>query len=120
MTTTDDYIATFPDEVRPILTEVAEALRRALPGAEERMRYGMPAFMLGDRYALHFAGWKKHVGLYPVPTGDAKFEEAISPYRRAKDTVRFPISRPVPLELVSEITELCLKRRAAVTEGHDA
>ncbi|WP_281362247.1 hypothetical protein [Cellulomonas humilata] len=29
MTTTDEYIATFPDEVRPILTEVAEALRRA-------------------------------------------------------------------------------------------
>ena len=66
MNATDDYIATFPDDVRPILTEVAAALRRALPGAEERIRYDMPAFMLGDRYALHFAGWTKHVGLYPV------------------------------------------------------
>jgi len=103
MNATDDYIATFPDEVRPILTEVAEALRRALPGAEERIRYGMPAFMLGDRYALHFAGWKKHVGLYPVAPLDAELEAEVAPYRAAKDTVKLLYTNPVPTELVERI-----------------
>ncbi|WP_456787094.1 iron chaperone [Cellulomonas sp. P5_C5] len=103
MTTTDDYIATFPDDVRPILTEVAEALRRALPGAEERIRYGMPAFMLDDRYALHFAGWKHHVGLYPVAPLEAGLEAEVAPYRAAKDTVKLLYKDPVPTALVERI-----------------
>ena len=100
---TDEYIATFPDDVRPILTEVAAALRRALPGAEERIRYGMPAFMLGDRYALHFAGWKKHVGLYPVAPLDPELEAEVAPYRAAKDTVKLLYKKPVPTDLVERI-----------------
>ena len=92
--TTDEYIASFPEEVRPILGEVAAALRRALPGAEERIRYGMPAFMLTDRYALHFAGWKQHVGLYPVGRLDPDLEAEVGPYRAQKDTVKLLLPRP--------------------------
>ena len=103
MTTTDDYIATFPDEVRPILTEVAEALRRALPGAEERIRYGMPAFLLGDRYALHFAGWKHHVSVYPIPDGDAALDSELAPYKAARGTLQFPLDKPMPLELIGRV-----------------
>jgi uncharacterized protein YdhG (YjbR/CyaY superfamily) len=66
-TTIDNYIATFPDEVQPMLQRVRQSIRAALPDAEERIRYGMPAIMLNDRYAVHFAGWKKHIGLYPIP-----------------------------------------------------
>jgi uncharacterized protein YdhG (YjbR/CyaY superfamily) len=100
---TDEYIATFTDEVRPILTEVAAALRRALPGAEERIRYGMPAFMLGDRYALHFAGWKHHVGLYPVGPLAPALEAEVAPYRAAKDTVKLLYRDPLPTELVERV-----------------
>ena len=103
MNTTDEYVATFPDEVRPILAEVAAALRRALPGAEERIRYGMPAFMLGDRYALHFAGWKHHVGLYPVAPLDPELEAEVAPYRSQKDTAKFLYRDPVPTDLVERI-----------------
>jgi len=101
--TTDEYVATFPDEVRPILAEVAAALRRALPGTEERIRYGMPAFMLGDRYALHFAGWKHHVGLYPVATLDAELEAEVAPYRTAKDTVKLLYRDPLPTDLIERL-----------------
>ncbi|KRD43601.1 hypothetical protein ASE38_05110 [Cellulomonas sp. Root930] len=103
MNTTDEYIATFPDDVRPILAEVAAALRRALPGAEERIRYGMPAFMLGGRYALHFAGWKHHVGLYPVATLDPELEAEVAPHRSAKDTVKLLYRDPVPTDLIERI-----------------
>ena len=76
--TIDDYIATFPDDVRPLLHGVRGAIRAALPGAEERIRYGMPAVMLSERSAIHFAAWKKHIGLYPVSVlpGDLEAEVA--------------------------------------------
>ena len=109
----DDYIASYPEETRTQLAGVRRAIRRAVPQAGEKISYGMATFTIEGKPLIYYAGWKNHVGLYPVPTGDPAFEEAIGPYRRAKDTVRFPINRPVPLELVAEITELCLKRRAA-------
>jgi len=108
----EDYIASFPEETRAPLAGVRRTIREAAPRAEEKISYGMATFTLDGRPLVYFAGWKKHIGLYPVPTGDADFEAAIGPYRRAKDTVRFPIARPVPLDLVTQITQLCLRRHA--------
>ncbi|MER7073209.1 DUF1801 domain-containing protein [Terrabacter sp. NPDC000476] len=109
----DDYIASYDEETRTQLAGVRDAIREVAPQAGEKISYGMASFTLDGKPLIYYAGWKNHVGLYPVPTGDEDFEEAIGPYRRSKDTVRFPISRPVPLELIGEITELCLERRRA-------
>lgn len=110
--TVDDYVAGFPDDVRPVLVEVAAAIRRALPGAEERIRYGMPAFMFPGRgYGLHFAGWKKHVGLYPVARLDPALEAEVEPHRTAKDTVRFFYRDGVPGDLIERVA-------AALAEQH--
>lgn len=108
----DDYIASYPEETRTQLARVRTAIRTAVPDAREKISYGMATFTLEGRPLLYFAGWKNHVGVYPVPTGDAAFEEAIRPFRRAKDTVRFPITRPVPLDLVATIARLCVRRAA--------
>jgi uncharacterized protein YdhG (YjbR/CyaY superfamily) len=112
-TTIDDYIATLPDDVQPILQNVRQAIRAALPDAEERIRYGMPAIMLNDRYALHFAGWKKHVGLYPIPVLTDALEAEIAPYRTHKDSLRFLYSRPIPYDVIERLAaELGQSRRA--------
>lgn len=113
VTTVDEYVATFPDDVRPILGEVAAVLRRALPGAEERIRYGMPAFMLGGTRALHFAGWKHHVGLYPVGRLDPELEAEVGPYRSQKDTVRLLYRDPLPTDLLERVA---VALRAAPTD----
>jgi uncharacterized protein YdhG (YjbR/CyaY superfamily) len=63
----------------------------------------MPAVMLDDRYALHFAGWKKHVGLYPIPALEDGLEAEIAPYRTAKDSVRFLYSEPIPFDLIERV-----------------
>ena len=108
----DDYIASYPEETRTQLARVRTAIRTAVPDAREKISYGMATFILEGKPLLYFAGWKNHVGVYPVPTGDAAFEEAIRPFRRAKDTVRFPITKPVPLDLVATIARLCVTRAA--------
>jgi uncharacterized protein YdhG (YjbR/CyaY superfamily) len=102
-TTIDAYLAERPDDVRPLLEEVLATFRRALPGAEERVRYEMPAFLLGDRYALYFAGWKRHVGIYPVAPLPPDLEAEVAPYRAKKDTVQFTYQAGIPHALLERI-----------------
>lgn len=111
--TVDEYIASFPDTVQPILQRVRETIAAEMPGAEEKIRYDIAAFMLDGRYGLHFAGWKKHVGLYPVPVADGELEAAIAPYRSGKDSVNFPYSMPIPYELIGQIAALVAEQRRA-------
>ncbi len=111
--TIDEYIAGFPPEVQPILSRVREAIRSQVPDPQEKIRYGIAAIMLGGRYAVHFAGWKKHVGLYPVPRLDGELEAEIAPYRSAKDSVNFPYAKPIPYDLIERVTAAIVTKRAA-------
>ena len=101
----DDYIRQLPEDVR----ERAEALRltimKSADGLVETVRYDMPAFRYGDATVVYFAFWKKHVGLYPIYRGSASFEARIERYRARTDTVQFPLDRPIPYDLVTEIVK---------------
>ena len=115
-TTVDDYIAGFPPEVADRLRRIREVIIAAVASdsdeaPEERIRYGMPAVMFGGRYALHFAGWKKHIGLYPVPRLDEPLEAEIAPYRAEKDSVVFPHAGAVPYELIGRVADAISARR---------
>lgn len=107
----DAYIADFPPAVRERLTRLRRVIGEHLPGGHEVVRYGMPAVMVGERYGLHFAGWKQHVALYPVPAFDGGLEERVAPYRSGKDSVRFRHSQELPDDLVGEICDEILRRR---------
>ena len=115
--TIDEYIAGFPPEIGDRLGRIREVIVTAVASVsdgapEERIRYGMPAVMLGGRYALHFAGWKKHIGLYPVPRLDEPLEAEIAPYRAEKDSAVFPHEQAVPYELIGRVAEAISARRA--------
>ena len=112
----DEYVASFPPEIRDVLEQVRAAIHAGVPGGEEKVRYGMGAVMLGGRYALHFAGWKHHVGLYPVPAFDDPLEQEVAPYRSKKDTVNFPYAKHVPYELITRMAEEISRLRAAADE----
>jgi uncharacterized protein YdhG (YjbR/CyaY superfamily) len=101
--TVDEYLASLDPEVRGIVASVREVLLRAVPGAEEKIRYGMPAVMLGGRYAIHYAAWKRHLGLYPVPALPTQLEAEVAPLRSGADTVNFLYSKPIPLDLIERI-----------------
>jgi uncharacterized protein YdhG (YjbR/CyaY superfamily) len=105
VTEIDDYIGRFPTEVQSILRGVRQAIREGAPGGDERIRYGMPAIQIGGDYWLHFAGWKNHVGLYPVPRGDDDLEQALAEYRAAKDSVNFLYSKTIPYALITRVAQ---------------
>lgn len=101
--TVDDYILQFTPELRAILEEVRAVIKASAPGATERMAYGMPTYTL-KRNLIHFAAFKGHVGLYPTPSGVMAFAEELAPYARGKGSIRFPLDRPLPLDLIRRIT----------------
>lgn len=114
----DEYITGFEppiiDRLRRVRAEIVGAVEHATGGApEEKIRYGMPAVMLGGRYALHYAAWKKHIGLYPVPILDGPLESAVSPYRAEKDSVVFPHAGDIPYDLIGSIAADIVRRRLA-------
>jgi len=108
-TSIEEYLDGFPPEVAERLRQVraaivAEVARQIGEAPEERLRYGMGAVMLDDRTAFYYAGWKKHIGLYPVHGLPEPLETEVAPLRAAKDTVQLKHSRPLPLDLVARIT----------------
>lgn len=109
--TVDEYIACQPAEARGVLERVRRAIRRPLPGAEERISYGIPAYRLHGRSVLFFAGWREHYSLYPLTeTLLAAFKDQLAQYElRGEGTIRFPLSDPVPVGLIEEIARLRAK-----------
>lgn len=109
--TVEDYIATFPAEVQAILQEIRRRCLAAVPGAGEKISYGIPTITLDDHYVVYFAGWKHHISVYPIPLGDEDFKLRIAPYRAAKGTLKFPLAKPVPYELIEEVARLLAEQR---------
>ena len=102
----DEYIA-FQDELtRPYLQAVREAIRRAVPEAQERISWSMPTFWDG-RNVIQFAASKKHLGLYPGPEAVKEFQDRLADYETSKGTIRLPYREPVPLELIADIAKWC-------------
>jgi len=102
----DEYIETFPEDIQKILKELRETIKAAAPEAGETISYGIPTFTLNGRYLIYFAGWKNHISIYPIPTGTEAFNKQISKYVEGKGTLKFPIDKPLPLKLITQMVKL--------------
>lgn len=101
--TIDEYIAGFPPDIQAILQQIRAIIRQAAPGATEKISYQMPTFYLNGNL-VHFAAFKKHIGLYPAPSGVEAFQDALAPYVKAKGSIQFPLDKPIPYDLIARIT----------------
>ena len=105
----DEYIAGFPREIQEILEKVRQTIREAAPDADETIKYQMPTFTLKGNL-IHFAAFKKHIGLYPVPREIVEFKDELSGYEGSKSSVRFPLDKPIPLALITRIVKFRVKK----------
>jgi uncharacterized protein YdhG (YjbR/CyaY superfamily) len=108
----DEYIARFPADVRAILQKVRTTIRRAAPEAKETISYQMPAFRQHG-ILVYFAGWKKHIGLYPPVSSDKALEKAVARYAGPKGNLQFPLAEPIPYDLIERIVKLRVKQDSA-------
>ena len=92
-------------EVQAILQQIRQVIHEAVPNLGETINYGMPTFMLNGKYLVYIAAYKKHIGLYPAPRGVEEFQEAVAQYGAGKGTLKFPLDRQIPFDLVRSIVQ---------------
>jgi len=104
----DEYIERFPKNIQVILQKIRLTIKRAAPDAKEAISYQIPTFKLGGNL-VHFAAFAKHISFFPTSSGIATFKKELEVYETSKGTVRFPIGKPIPYELISKITKFRVK-----------
>jgi uncharacterized protein YdhG (YjbR/CyaY superfamily) len=110
-TTVDEYVASLPDDVRPVMDRIRRCIRAVVPDVVETISYNMPTFTLDGLPLVHVAAWKKHIGLYPLPPLDGDLAAEVEPYRAAKDTMQLKYARPIPYDLVERVLAVMLEQR---------
>lgn len=100
--TIDAYIHQFPEDVQGILQTLREVIKETAPEATEKISWEMPTFELYGNL-IHFACFKHHIGLYPGADAILSFKGRMSEYKNSKGTVQFPLSKPLPIDLIKEI-----------------
>jgi uncharacterized protein YdhG (YjbR/CyaY superfamily) len=114
----DEYISGFPPEVQAHLKQIRATIKRVAPDAKEALKYRIPTFV-HDENLVHFAAFKHHIGFYPTPSGIEAFKDELSSYNGAKGSIKFPIDRPMPLDLIERIVIFRLTEvQAKAKKGH--
>lgn len=109
--TIDAYIASQAEDIQPRLREVYATIKAALPDASEKISWQMPTFWKGQNL-IHFAAFKKHIGLYPGGEAMIVFVDKLTDYKTSKGGIQLPNNKPLPFELIREIALWCGKENA--------
>jgi uncharacterized protein YdhG (YjbR/CyaY superfamily) len=109
--TVEAYIASFPDDVQDILRKVRTTILDAVPGAGERISYNIPTVTVDGKYVVYFSGWKSHVSVYPLPSGDERLDADMAAYKAGKGTLKFPLGKPIPYELIGRVARALAGQR---------
>lgn len=104
----DEYIAGFPEATQLILQELRTTISALVPEAREKISYQMPTFELSGNL-VYFAGYKNHIGFYPGSSGVHHFVDELANYEHSKGTIRFPLDKPLPLDLIKRIVAFRVK-----------
>lgn len=118
--TVDAYIGTFPEKVQVILQEIRKVMKENAPEAEELISYQIPAFKYHGML-IYYSAYQKHVSVATAPFVVFEvFEKELSGYKRSKSTVQFPLDKPVPYQLIGEMTKFRVKENREIAEAKAA
>ena len=106
----DDYIAGFPAETQKILEKIRRNVRTAAPKAVESISYQIPAYKLDGKVLIYFAGFSKHVSVYPAPREAKEFKKELAAYKGGKGTVQFPLGKKIDYDLITRIVKYKLQK----------
>ena len=106
----DSYLAAVPQDMKPVLEKLRQAIKQAAPEAEEVISYGMPAFRYHGML-VYFAAFKNHCSFFPA-SGLLIKEMAteLAAYKTSKGTIQFTIDKPLPAALVKKMVKMRVKQ----------
>ena len=107
----DAYIAGFDGPAGDALNAIRTMIRSLLPEAQHVISYAIPTIKVDGQSVVHFAGWAKHISVYPVPRSDAALLTELDPYVSGKGTLAFPLNNPIPLDLIRRTVQTLAEER---------
>jgi uncharacterized protein YdhG (YjbR/CyaY superfamily) len=108
----DAYLAALPIETQVVVAEMRRRIVAvAPPNAVEAITYQMPTIKLDGKNLVHYAGWRHHVSVYPVPRGDDALLAELERYADGKGTLKFPLGEPIPYELIERVATALIEER---------
>lgn len=110
-TSHEEYIASAPRDVQRVLLRVQALVEAALPKAQRCISYNMPAYREGKVF-FYFAGFKRHLGIYPPVRENAVLIAELGPYRNEKGNLTFKYKEPIPYELIGRAAVALAKEYA--------
>ncbi len=116
LTTVDEYIAQFPENVQQLLVKIRAVIKESAPEAVEKISYQMPGYYLKGTL-VWFGAHAHHIGFYPTGSGIAAFTEELSDYKQSKGAVQFPLDKPIPYELISKIVKFKIAENLKKSRG---
>ena len=108
--TIDEYIALFEPPMRDMMQQIRRTIREAAPEAVEKISWSMPTFYQ-EGNLIHFAAAKTHLGVYPGSEVMEAFRDKLNSYATTKGSIHLPWDKPLPCELIAEITRFQAARR---------
>lgn len=114
----DAYLSSLPADRRTAMAAIRRAVTAAAPGAEEVITYRMPGLRLDGRFLVSYDAFKAHYSLFPASDAVvAELGAELVPYLAGKGTIRFPASRPVPVDLIGRIVAVRVAELSAGADG---
>jgi uncharacterized protein YdhG (YjbR/CyaY superfamily) len=102
----DHYLGALDEPKRATLAQLRDTIVAIVPGAEQCISYGMPAFKLRGKTIAGFAAFKSHLSYLPhsgsVIPQLAKETEG---YTKTKGSLHFPVDKPLPKKLVKKLLD---------------
>lgn len=112
MSEIESYIEAFPEAAKTAMKEVYGAIKAVVPDAKEKISYGMPALEWAGPL-VYFGGFRNHIGLYALPSGNTAFQAELQHYKTGKGSIQFPLDEPMPLDLIKRIVQFRIEENMA-------
>jgi uncharacterized protein YdhG (YjbR/CyaY superfamily) len=100
----DRYLAGLDEPQRSTLEALRKSIMDVVPGAEQCISYGMPAFKVQGKTVAGFAAFKNHLSYLPHSGSVlATLPDDVAPYETSKGSLKFAINKPLPKRLVKKL-----------------
>jgi uncharacterized protein YdhG (YjbR/CyaY superfamily) len=102
----DEYLRRLDEPKRGTLEEVRRRILAVLPGAEQGMSYGMPAFTVDGRTVAGIAAFRKHLSYLPH-SGSVllRLADEVRDYEHTPGSLHFAVDTPLPAPLIRALIE---------------
>lgn len=110
--TVEEYVSSFSGPAKKALEAIRKTVRKSAPEAEEKISYNMPAYILNG-FLVSFAAWKEHIGMYPRTSAMEASIKELSQFEGDKGTIKFPLDKPMPLDLIGRIVRFRIQENQA-------